>query len=118
MLLFITFSLIFLFFTLAVCNFFATDQLLRLEFKKHRSEWEKDGRPYGYFWYPKGTAFWSGGLARGSVLYKWHKETPEWIKSDLRAVKLLYLYRWSLRLSLFLWLIIVIYMITFYRVEK
>ncbi|HSB03244.1 MAG TPA: hypothetical protein VLE49_21520 [Anaerolineales bacterium] len=62
--------------------FFTFDQLVRLEYHSYPSDWEKDGRPRGFFWFPSG---WRGSNA--SLI--WLFSTPEWVRNDEKAKKLI-----------------------------
>jgi hypothetical protein len=33
-------------------SFLTFDQLIRLEYNSYRSQWENDGKPHGFFWFP------------------------------------------------------------------
>jgi hypothetical protein len=74
--------------------FVTFDQLIRREYAAHRADWERDGRPHGFFWRPPVTdrpdwlarAGWS--LAQWRVM-GWLFRTPLWAATDSRAVRLL-----------------------------
>jgi hypothetical protein len=68
--------------------------LIEYEHKKYYEYWVKDGKPTGYLWEPNGekVSFFSkmGFLKnRSSMVFK----TPEWIKNDMYAKFLLFIYR-------------------------
>lgn len=83
--------------------FLIFDALLRREYSEVPAEWERDGRPRGYFWYPPERSEFSGALKRGAILRGWLFATPAWINDDSRHRTLL---RW-LRVSVAAWAIIV-----------
>jgi hypothetical protein len=87
-------------------GWFAFDTLLRHQYKSHRASWEQDGQPTGYFFVPEGTLDWKHvflGSPRGPTLHnkragariqhRWLLDTPEWAKTDSRALQLLFQYR-------------------------
>ena len=54
------------------------DYLVRWEYEHHREQWERDGKPSGFFWRPKECVFWSSHSAMhrlaGIVIFR----TPDW----------------------------------------
>jgi hypothetical protein len=66
-------------------SLFSFDQLVRFQHKAFNAEWERDGRPIGYFWHPSGGSV----FARSRVNFKWLFATPDWMRKDDRAVNLL-----------------------------
>jgi hypothetical protein len=86
-------------------SFFTFDQLIRLEYNSYRTQWENDGKPHGFFWFPR--EYWNSQNL--SLFSKWKSQyksvwaapkanliwlflTPQWIKNDERAKKLLHVY--------------------------
>lgn len=63
-------------------SFLTFDQLVHLEYHSYPLDWEEDGRPRGFFWFPPG---WSGADATLTWLFS----TPEWIRNDKTAKKLI-----------------------------
>ena len=88
-------------------SFFLFDRIVRVEYFDHRSAWEADGQPHGFFWVPRESTF-AGGLlvrfgssmAQRHVWRSWLFSTPAWIRRDRHALHTLY---W-LRGLLFGWL--------------
>jgi len=83
-------------------SFLTFDQLIRLEYNSYRSQWENDGTPRGIFWLP--CEYWRsqniGWFSTWKSQYKsdwamqkthlrWLFSTPQWIKDDEQAKKLL-----------------------------
>ena len=71
------------------------DRLVRIEYTEHRLSWEADGKPYGFFWVPaesKMAGGWlvsfGGGFARNRCIFGWLFSTPEWMRRDERALRL------------------------------
>jgi hypothetical protein len=79
---------------LLLIDFWLFDRLVRLEHQFHRREWEKDGKPIGFFWVPSESSVWSGAFARNRCSGAWSFRTPEWMRKDERALRLLFWYRW------------------------
>lgn len=97
------------YFPVLFASFFLFDQIVRVEYFDHRSAWEADGQPHGFFWVPQEVTFARGLLVRfGSSLAQrrtwrsWLFSTPGWIKRDRHTLYLLY---W-LRGLIFGWLIL------------
>ena len=83
-------------------SFIAFDQLIRYEYNSYRTQWENDGTPKGIFWSPR--EYWrsqntnwfrnlksqyKSGWAFQKVCLIWLFSTPQWIKNDNKAKKLL-----------------------------
>ena len=71
------------------------DKLVRLQYASHRTKWEEDGRPRGFFFRPPETRALGGlfvtrssswAFQKCSVL--WVLSTPEWMRQDPRALRL------------------------------
>lgn len=86
--------------------FLTFDQLIRLEYKNYKTDWEKDGMPYGFFWIPpelrlfpwkglteyinKNKIMYKSALARGWLMLSWLFSIPGWMRGDPEARKLIY----------------------------
>jgi hypothetical protein len=83
-------------------SFLTFDQLIRLEHNSYESQWENDGKPRGFFWFPR--EYWknksTGWFSTWKSQYKsdwamqranliWLFSTPQWIKDNEQAKKLL-----------------------------
>src|SRR5574341_1585709 len=83
-------------------SFLTFDQLIQLEYNFYRSQWENEGKPRGFFWFPR--EYWrsqsTGWFSTWKSQYKsnwamlkanliWLFSAPQWIKSDEKAKKLL-----------------------------
>lgn len=77
----ILFLLFVIFAAILLRSFFIFDDILRKEYLEHPSEWEKDGKPIGFFWVPKGGTVILGSYARSSLATKWAFSVPTWAKS-------------------------------------
>lgn len=58
---------------------YLVDRLVRWEYEHHREQWERDGKPDGYFWHATECAFWSSDVAKKQVGFVWLFKTPRWI---------------------------------------
>ena len=93
-------------FPVLIAAFIIFDKLVLLEYVEHRSTWHEDGKPHGFFWVPPEARFAGGLLARfGSSAalqrksFAWLFSTPEWMRRDKRALRLV---RWF-RVLVFSW---------------
>jgi hypothetical protein len=70
-------------------SFCAFDTLVKRLHDQYPDEWDRVGRPYGFFWRPKSrTLRWmSSGFAMQKLAFVWLFSTPEWMKQE----------QWSLR---------------------
>jgi len=76
--------------------FWTFDQLVRLEYHSYRMNWEADGKPYGFFFVPAECKA-RGGLivsfrssfASHRCAFGWLFSTPQWVKDDAKAKRLL-----------------------------
>jgi hypothetical protein len=107
--------------TLALAAF---DRLVYWEYAHYRVNWDKDGKPAGFFWTPpeangfdvwgklKGSSrkdqrsydFWRNfrsQTARRRLSFNWFFSTPVWIRGDARARFRLYLWRGLTLLAVF-----------------
>ena len=86
---------VFMLLVLATCRTF--DKLVRLQYASHRTKWEEDGKPHGFFFRPPEirvlgglfvtrTSAWA--FQKCSVL--WVLSTPEWMRKDQRALRLVF----------------------------
>lgn len=69
--------------TIAV--FIHFDRLLRIQYSKHKQEWEREGCAIGFFWVPPGAKAWSGGWVRSEVISAWSSSRPGWVDADEEA---------------------------------
>lgn len=79
-------------FTSILLGFTALDLLVRIERRRFRHAWVKDGRPIG-LWSASPTDWLMGGLWRSTVGLKWVLRTPAWVRGDKRAERILLLAR-------------------------
>lgn len=63
------------------------DRLLRIQFTECRSEWERQGCPVGFFWFPRESEPSSGTHARGMLIVEWARTVPDWITVSQRATR-------------------------------
>jgi len=84
-------------FPVLIAGFIVFDKLVWLEYLSYRSNWEADGKPHGFFWVPPESRFAGGWLVRfGSSAaqrrksFAWLFSTPEWMREDERALRLVF----------------------------
>ena len=70
-------------------NFFISDKLLKYEYDKYYDQWVKDGKRIGFLWRPKNETSMKFSYLLSEKIYR----TPDWLKSDIYGMILLYLYR-------------------------
>ena len=86
-----------LLFPILIAAFVVFDQLVRLEYSAYRHSWEADGKPHGFFWVPveaKNVDGWlmnlGSGYARRRCSFRWLFSTPEWMRRDEKALRLVF----------------------------
>ena len=72
-----------------VLGFVSFDRLVKLEHNRYRQFWLDDGRPDGFFWHPGESTWFSSGVAKQVLLFKWLFSTPGWASQDGDARKAL-----------------------------
>ncbi len=84
-------------FPVLIAAFIVFDKLVWLEYFSYRSNWEKDGKPHGFFWVPPESRCAGGWLVRfGSSAAQrrksigWVFVTPEWMRGDPQALRLVF----------------------------
>jgi hypothetical protein len=75
-------------FSLCLYSFLIFDRILKIEHSEFPSDWERDGRPTGFFWKPPDGRFLEGSAARSSLAFEWVFSPPPWSKRDSRTEKL------------------------------
>ena len=55
------------------------DRLVRAHYENHRDDWEKTGRPAGFFWRAVECHSYRSHLARARLSLVWLLRTPAWI---------------------------------------
>jgi hypothetical protein len=84
-------------------SFAVFDTILRKEYRGHPLIWEKDGKPIGFFWVPKGGEILSGSLARSRLAMKWSFATPSWAESENELLPLFKKLKRAAILNLCIW---------------
>ncbi len=59
----------------------AFDKIVWAEYRQHRTQWESDGRPCGFFWMPHEGDL-GGIILRSLMLISWMFARPKWSRSD------------------------------------
>ncbi len=87
-------------FPILIAAFIVFDKLIWLEYFEYKRNWEEDGKPHGFFRVPPEAQFAGGLLARfGSSAaqqrksFAWLFSTPNWIRHDPRARRLVFWFR-------------------------
>lgn len=62
----------------AVYQMWLFDRLIRWEYEYHRDQWERDGKPDGFFWRAQECKVWSGDMAKKRLTTGWIFKTPGW----------------------------------------
>ena len=91
--------------------FLLFDEILRIQYKQHYSEWLRDGKPYGFFFVPKETKTFFGApglrswlaMQRRCLTLNWR--TPSWARQEPKVLKLIFWYRILGVISFLVWLL-------------
>ena len=75
--------------------FISFDRLLRAEYEQHRSSWESDGRPAGFFWRAKECDFLRSRFAYLRVSLSWLVRTPVWAADSPKLKAMLWRHRFA-----------------------
>jgi len=67
---------------LCIYAFRTFDRIVKKEHSEHHAEWEKDGKPIGFFWVPKDGSVWTGSIARSRLAIAWVFSRPKWALGD------------------------------------
>ncbi|MBV9009385.1 MAG: hypothetical protein JO354_09515 [Verrucomicrobia bacterium] len=68
-----------------LASFYFLDRLIRHEYAFHRDQWERDGRPNGFFFRPPELRWFRSGFAFQRCALGWPLYTPEWVREDPTA---------------------------------
>ena len=91
----------FIWLAIMLSAFGSFDRLLFLQYTFHRRNWERAGKPHGFFWFPreiKRTEYWrfiGRSNAHKRVRFNWLFVTPSWVRGNLEARFWLYAWRVS-----------------------
>jgi hypothetical protein len=70
---------------LLLACFLAFDRVVRRQYASHRSAWESDGRPRGFFWRPAEATVVRSYFAQQRLSLTWLFSTPHWARQDPSA---------------------------------
>lgn len=106
-----------LFLVFVFVEFIIFDILIRKEYRDNYDLWERDGKPFGFFWVPKESRGFflpkiRCQMARGRLMSSWFFSTPLWMKYDKKSLFLIMIYRIILLGAIVSWVIVLINMIT------
>ena len=101
LLLILLFSLLFTLLLACLGVFINFGELVQLEHDQYREEWERDGRPYGFFHRPDTGEQLIFGFRRNPLnslqtfilSLAWFLRTPRWAASDQEAIRILWWFR-------------------------
>jgi hypothetical protein len=91
--------MVFLLIPVAYAAMSVSDRLIRSQYASYREDWEKDGKPWGPYWRLPGSGtleqqwqFRRIGyvLASRERLYSWLFKTPDWMRQDQEALRLIF----------------------------
>jgi hypothetical protein len=85
----IIFVLMFILLGWLAFGFFCFDRLLRHQMTHYREDWDKDGQPVGFFFFPQRISYRGGYFARNRCLWNWVSQTLDWAEEDEKAFHLL-----------------------------
>lgn len=63
------------------------DQILEFEYRHHRSDWDKDGKPRGFLWKADECVLVMSEFAKQNVCIKWLFHTPLWARESVECNK-------------------------------
>jgi hypothetical protein len=86
-----------IFFLCGISEFLIFDQIIRIQYKNYYSEWEKAGKPHGFFFRPK-EAFiipnfmpeFGSWRAMQRLCFTFQWKTPEWAFNESKVLQLLF----------------------------
>jgi len=81
------FLLVLLLLPFLIGAFITFNQIIKVQYKENKNEWEASGRPCGFFWKPKEIKWPQGYIARNRLAFIWLFKTPDWIKNNDRIKK-------------------------------
>ena len=68
--------------SLVLVSFGLFDRILRFQVENFQSDWEKEGKPIGFFWIPEDSSFISGSFQRSVRLLSWTFWSEPWMKNE------------------------------------
>jgi hypothetical protein len=69
-------------FLAAAYQIWLRDRLVQWEYEHHRDQWERDGKPSGFFWRAKECTSWSSRIAKNRVSGAWLYKAPCWVAAS------------------------------------
>ena len=86
------------------------DCIVALEYDDHNESWNLDGKPGGFFWQPSEFSFWTGSMSRSKLASALLAKTPDWMRTDQRASRLLFWYRLCWWVGIVCWVALIVQM--------
>jgi hypothetical protein len=99
---------------MGVCcySFVIFDRLVRSYYTHYRTEWERAGSPYGFFWSAPESSAIISRLSRDRLAFIWLFRTPPWIAASSANLALLRRFRICVIIHSIIWLILVAFYIS------
>jgi hypothetical protein len=91
-----------------VLAFTTFDKLVKIQYRNFNGYWHQDGKPCGFFWYPKETSFFKGFNERNRLSINWLLKTPAWVKESPNALSAIQAYRIWIILSVLTWFLSIV----------
>lgn len=76
-----------------ITAFVLFDRILRFQYQSFREEWEKQGKAIGFWWIPPNSSLFSGSLQRAVRSLSWTFGSEDWMKTDPKIIKMVWLMR-------------------------
>ena len=65
-----------------VAGFLLFDKVLKFQYRNYRSEWEKAGKPIGFFWIPSESILFGGSIQRSVRVLSWTFGDEYWMPKE------------------------------------
>jgi len=89
--------------------FLTFDRIVKFQFESYRDEWEKSGKPSGFFLTVGDSSFLTSSLSRNVRLLSWTFASDEWMKKESSILKKVWLMRSSVYVFWLVWVVLVIF---------
>ena len=83
------------------------DQIVKMEYREFKSQWDIDGKPRGFFWIPSDVE--NSTIAFWRCWFSWTFITPEWIRKSGKAYKFIIYFRITYLVGFIIWIIWIIW---------
>lgn len=89
--------------------FLIFDRIVKFQFESYQDEWEKSGKPDGFFLSIGDSSFLTSSLSRNVRLLSWTFASDEWMKKEPSIIKKVWLMRSSVYVFWLVWVVLVIF---------